>query len=391
MAARSTTRHTAAPSGAGYIFQLERALYHLGQAAADSLVAVEHIDDVAVLKAGKAAIVEQDKHSVRPDAQSLGDRSYALWRTLQIWLNQHIESTTCKRYLLVTNKAVSTPVARMLEGVASGKSKPTEVVKVLREADRPKSKGKKSSKLQSIIDDVLGWSDEALCGLIARVEIVHDDCGAEMRTQMANGLGIDPRVDYDIILDALLGWMTRTLQQAWRAQLPGLISRSACVRQCREIERLHARRRLLPRPARDVPVDAIDRTRAMARPFVHHLSRIQACEEDILQAVEHFIMFNTEKYRLAHEGEIVDREWRDRGDRLKQRWRNIVRSSRLEHPGWGPRQLGQRILVESTYQHLEPLGDLPCYELYMTSGHYHRLADEDEVWWDPTYQPERGR
>ncbi|WP_425523289.1 ABC-three component system protein [Microvirga terrestris] len=170
-----------------------------------------------------------------------------------------------------------------------------------------------------------------------------------------------------------------------------MISRDACVRQCREIERLQARQRFLPRPARDLPIGNVDRDRALTRPFVEHLSRTDAEEDDIFQAVEHFIQFNVEKHRLALEGEIADREWRDRGDRLRQRWKNIARSTRLDYRGQPPQEIGKRILAQATYQHLEPLGGETCNELYMTSGHYHRLADDDEVWWDPTYQSQEAK
>ena len=43
-------------------------------------------------------------------------------------------------------------------------------------------------------------------------------------------------------------------------------------------------------------------------------------------------------------------------------------------------------MSEATYFHCEPLGGQSCSEIYMTSGHYHRLADDDEVWWHPTYR-----
>ena len=53
-----------------------------------------------------------------------------------------------------------------------------------------------------------------------------------------------------------------------------------------------------------------------------------------------------------------------------------------------PTEIGQAVLADATYDHQEPLDGQPCGELYMTSGHYHRLADENQVWWDPNYSPE---
>ncbi len=387
MAVPSKLNNTAAPQLVGYILQLERALYHLGRAAAGVSVAVEYVDDVALTRDGKVILQEQDKNSVRPGTEILGDRSKALWRTLQIWLTQRQEGVFCERYLLVSNLPVTSRVANLMKGVAEKSCQTSDVVAALRSAGKLKSK----SKIQEIIDDVLGNADVLLMELIARIEIVDQFDPENSRSEIANGLAMDPRADQGLILDALLGWLTRTLRDSWQDQRPGIISREACIRQCREIEAQQARQRFLPRPARDVRVGDVDRNRALTRPFVEHLSRIEAGEEDVFQAVEHFIQFNVEKHRLADEGEVADREWSDRSDRLRQRWRNIARSEQREHQSSSRQELGRRILERSTYDHLEPLGGYPCGELYMTAGHYHRLADDDEVWWDPSYRPQGAR
>ena len=187
--------------------------------------------------------------------------------------------------------------------------------------------------MQLIIDDVLSRSDDDLADLVSRIEIVEVTNERSDQDELANALGLDPRLDPSVTLDALLGWVTKTLQGAWRSQQPGVISRAACLAQRREIENALARRRLLPKPAREVPVAQQDRARAMTRPFVHHLSRVEAEEDDLLQAVDHFIQFNIEKHRLASDGEIADSEWEDRGERLRQRWVNIARQAKERFQG----------------------------------------------------------
>lgn len=376
--------NTAAPQASGYILQLERALHHLATAKARAWVAVEHLDDVSVTKDGKVLVLEQDKSSTVSSRDILGDRSKALWRTLQIWSSQRFaeESLPCERYLLVTSHASSAPIADLLRQMMRKEIEAPGVVAALRRAG---GRGAKNTQIQKIVDDVLKFTDEQLSELVGRVELVENP--QVDRNELANGFAIDSRADADAILDGLLGWLTRTMRAAWQDQQPGMISREACVRQCRELEATQARRRFLPRPARDVAVADTERQSALVRPFVEHLSRIEAGDEDVYQAVEHFIQFNVEKHRLAAEGEIPDHEWGDRGDRLKHRWRNLMRASRREAPAARPQEVGLRVLERSTYEHLEPLSGEACAELYMTAGHYHRLADEDEVWWDPLFKP----
>jgi hypothetical protein len=136
-------------------------------------------------------------------------------------------------------------------------------------------------------------------------------------------------------------------------------------------------------------VSDADRAGALSRTFVEHLGRIDAEDDDIIDAVDHFLKFSVEKHRLVVEGEVADREWSDRGERLRTRWRTLMRRRAREMKPKSPAEIGQTVLADATYNHHEPLDGQPCGELYMTSGHYHRLADENEVWWDPTYTPER--
>ncbi len=377
------TDHTAAPQASGYLLQLERALFHLSQADHDVTIAVERFDDVAQLKNGLPVVQEQDKNSVKNRTDLLGDRSTALWRTLQIWMQQYRDTGLfCDRYLLVTNVRIEDGVASMWKRNADTTATPAHIVEALRTISKTKSK----AKIVKTMQDVVSADDSVLTMLASRIELIDGFTLASARQEMINGFALHPGLDQQQILDFLLGWMTRVLKEAWDMGQPGLISRLACIRQCREIEASLARQRFLPRAARDVLIAVNERNRALARPFAEHLRRIEADDDDLLQAVEHFVQFNIEKHRLSADGDVADREWQDRGDRLITRWRNIVKNTRRVHRDLRPVEVGQRIMSEATYFHCEPLGGQSCSEIYMTSGHYHRLADDDEVWWHPTYR-----
>jgi hypothetical protein len=209
------------------------------------------------------------------------------------------------------------------------------------------------------------------------------------RSEIANGFGIDPTVDREQVLDGLRGWFHSVLSNAWDKGMPAIVTRRACLTQCRKIERLLVRSQLLPRPASDLTVGPGDVARTRGRPFVEHLGRIEADADEVLEAIEHFVRFNVEKDRLAREGEIPAREWADRGNRLKQRWTQERRRVGVEHGSRTRVERGKLILAATTYNHHEALSGQACHELYMTSGHYHRLADDDLVWWDPDYKSTR--
>jgi hypothetical protein len=162
---------TAGPQSAGYILQLDRALHHLATAtSADDVIAVEHFDDVAVLRDGKLVIAEQDKNTSNPSTKILSDRSRALWRTLQIWLQlrETAEGKNCNRHLLFVNQWMPTSLATLLRDRVAQATPTTAVIASLRAAGAKPGK----AKIDILIADVLTRDDAALSALVEAIEIV---------------------------------------------------------------------------------------------------------------------------------------------------------------------------------------------------------------------------
>jgi hypothetical protein len=383
----SKNENTAPAQAAGYILQLDRALHHLALAAhGDIVVAVEHVDDIATIQDGKVILVEQDKSTSRPAVQLLANRSRAFWRTLQIWL-RHREGPDgqyVERRLFFVNRWVSSPIAILLKERTKKTIEVVDVVKAMREIGAKRSR----SKIQDIIDDVLSRSDEQLATLVRTIEIVEADDPVSERSKLANGLGLNPRADANDILDGLLGWLTTKVRTEWSEGRLGVITRRQLLIQSHALQDKQAKCRFLPRPSADIVVSEQARKGALARNFVEHLGRISAEREDVVQAVDHFLKFSIEKHRLVRAGDVPDAEWRNRSNRLRERWGNLMRRKKRELAGSTSAAIGQTVLADTTYEYRESLDGQMCDELYMTSGHYHRLAEEDEVWWDPDFLTE---
>lgn len=368
--------------------QLDRALHHLAVAdRGDASVAVEHFDDVAVIRDGKLVVSEQDKHSTRVASIILGDRSPALWRTLQIWLRlrESPEGSHCERHLFFVNHWVDAPIAGLLKDRRGKSIDPAIILEALRNAGLKKT----GAKIEEVIADVLTRSDDSLLKLIATIEVVVAGGHSAERAIIANGLGLDPRADKDDILDGLLGWLTTKVRIDWAERRPALISRREILIHARTLEDRQRKSSFLPRASADIAISDEERQGALTRNFVEHLSRITAEPEDVVQAIDHFLKFSIEKHRLVRAGDVPINEWAHRSERLRERWRNIFRRRRREMSGAPVGQVGQAILADVTYEHRESIDGQPCDEIYMTSGNYHRLAEGDEVWWDPEFTPRR--
>lgn len=377
--------NTAGPQSAGYILQLDRALYHLATATSvEDVVAVEHFDDVAVLRDGRLIIAEQDKNTSNALSKVLSNRSRALWRTLQIWLQlrEMPEGEGCKRHLLFVNQWVATPLATLLRDRVTQATPTPEIVAALRAAGAKPGK----AKIDILIADVLARDDAALSKLVEAIEIVEADEPATAQTILANGLALHPRADADAIIYGLLGWLTTKVRTDWSEGRPALISRKEVLIQSHGLQDVQKKSRFLPRASSDVPVSADERERALARNFVEHLGKISAEQEDIVQAIDHFLKFSMEKHRLVKGGDVPLAEWTNRSNRLQERWRNIMRRRSREMTSASQSKIGLAVLADTTYDHRESLDGYPCDELYMTSGNYHRLAEGDDVWWDPGFK-----
>lgn len=387
LAARSN--HSAAAMVSGVVLQFERALFHLAAAGAGKSVAVECVDDVSRHREGKTVAQEQDKHTITRSNAVLGDRSTDLWRTLQIWV-QGIRDTDqpSTRYLLVTNASPKGAIVDAMRRPAHDAERSAAIISALRAAGRLRkssSADSTPSKIQIIIDDVLSASEPLLLDLVDRIELVEHYDSAAQRPNIAARLGVHPDVDSDIILDAVMGWIVDRLKSAWQSKVAGIIAKDECLRYVRETEARQIRRRWIPRPPREIPVQEHEVESARGRAFVDQIVRIDLEEDEILQAIEHWVQFNAERHRLALTGDIPAEEWEDRAERLRQRWRFIDRQAARSHKDATPVDRGYHVYSQTTYHHHEDLGGNPCRELYMTTGHYHRLADDAQVRWHPEY------
>ncbi|MFC3443911.1 ABC-three component system protein [Sphingobium rhizovicinum] len=382
--------HSAAPMVSGVILQFERALYHLAMAADGESVAVEQVDDVSRHKAGATVEQEQNKKTLTRKNSILGDRSLDLWRTLQIWVQGIREtSTPSARYLLVTNAKPGGTIAEAIRRPADV-TRNAAIVAALKAAGRLRrtdgSDIRSTSKIQTIIDDVLSTDDDTLLDLAARTELVENYDSAAARPGIAARLGLHPDVDRDVVLDATMGWIVNCLKLAWDSKQSGTISKEDCLRYVRGVEARQIRRRWLPRPPRELPVAENVIANARGKAFVHQLERIELDNDEIVQGIEHWVRFNTERHRLALSGDIPDEEWGDRAERLRLRWENIDRLAARTHRNVSAVDRGYHVYSQTTYNHRENLGGNNCDELYMTAGHYHRLADDERVRWHPDYK-----
>jgi hypothetical protein len=172
----------------------------------------------------------------------------------------------------------------------------------------------------------------------------------------------------------------------WEKREPAWVTRKSFTNQRQAIIEQLRRKVIVERAARLIQVSDEAKNNARLSRFVEHLSLIECCDDDVDRAIEDFIRFGAEAYRLSVEGDIPEDEWIFRGDRLQRRWQRILRQQTRSQGDAVDTQIGENIYRETVDAgHLEPLADESTHEEYLTAGHYHRLANADQVWWHPKY------
>lgn len=385
----AATSHQAPESAAGFIYQLDRALFWLATCDdQNARVGVETDDDVAVRTDAGLYLVEQDKLSFQDRDQPFQDRGRGLWKSLLIWLGAKLDDTT--QLHLVTNR----PVPSASLAAAMGRPEKTSAdiascIARLRAAGTQPTEG-----LESVVRRVCDQSDDRLADVVRRIVLSDATAAVEggaLRSRIVAALHIPGHADADRVVQALFGWMRDVLMAAWRERLPGWISRSAFDRQLDAILRDQRADRTRERATALVPVRAADRAAARGRLFVERLVELDLADDDVILSIDNYVRFSAESLRLNGEGEIVEDEWTGFFSQLSERWSIIRRRHHRNRGDAADAGLGESIFRETAdTDYAAPLAGRPTTHFYFTSGGYHRLADEDQIWWHPKHDGRRG-
>lgn len=376
------TDHGAAGSTAGVLFQLDRALYWLAACSEKGAVCVEVDDDVSV-EEPSGAIWEQDKYSLQGKGQPFQDRNINLWKTLLIWLKAARGGALEDVELhLVTNRPV--PAGCLARRIAAAKTK-DEVAGCI--DDIRGIAADASDTLEKHSGAVVAHSDEELGLVIERVRLFDGTYGVDagLREKTRSLLHLSPDSSQDELVQALLGWLHDTLRDLWRRNEPGRIARVDFDRQLEALRSAGRSERRRERAARLVPVSDEEKSQHRGRPFVERLIEIDVEDNEVDRALEDFLRFLSERFRMAKRGDIVKEEWEDLFDELRDRWEMIMGRHRRNAAGADAKQTGQNVYFDTTQDpdYRGTLAGVRTTHAYFTRGCYHRLADASWVHWLP--------
>ncbi len=379
-------QHSAPGSNAAFIYQFERALLWLARSPAGFLIGVETDDDVAIRGVSGSQVLEQDKHSIRDNAEPFGNRSKDLWNTLAIWveaLNSGEVAAKTTRFLMVTNKILPECIARNISRAQSEEQINGCVADLEAVAIEPLKSIAAFTGLVLRPDSRI-----SLKSLIKHCELIDASAGVALRRDIIAHLQLPEWClsESDSITDELLGWLHRTALDAWQKGMPAWIPRDHFVNQFHAV--IDRRKREIRRERAEnlIPITDEKVGQEKGRPYVKQIYLITDDDSIVDNAIREFVRCSMEKMRLSAEGNITDDDWQAFETTLQSRWEKIrARIIRMSHSGQKEEDVGFEIFAETTEGHREKLAGNDTEQVYLTSGTYHRLADRIRLGWHPRF------
>lgn len=372
-------KYTASGSAAGYLFQPEVALKMLSEADADAEIAIEADDDVAERIDDSTTQRAQLKHQIEPHS-AFTDSSQALWKTLSIWIeaavNGEFDASQCK-LLLVTNGRVSNCFIRKVVESRSKKDRKTLVDQMLNRTF--------SETVEPYVKVVRKHNRRIVHKVFDCIQIVdsHTLNKATYKNRTMANLQLTLTEEHDYVYQGLLGWIHANTIEMWRQKRPAWISKKNFSNHYQTLLRRLSLYKKIGLPAHLISVSSTARDSEINRLYVQQLRAVKADEETISDAILDFVRCNTERARLAMEGDATADDWIEFDSSLTRYWSKKEKVSRLS-PQKTQEETGIALYFEMLLHEAE-IGGLKMQQ-YLTHGTFHRLSNNLDVGWHPRYR-----
>ena len=213
---------------AGYLFQFEKALLMLSSLESlTDVVSIEKLDDIAIQDENDVVICTvQSKHSIASAGTTFEDTSYALWRTLQIWINKYELGIFNKKTIFIcsTNQKIreTSLLYKLCNTNFENAISEIQAIKSLQEnklveiAHDEKSSGTTIKKVLKLIDYALSKKD-ILQKISENIKLEDEESvKSKFLSKLHLGSTDIQDIQKDNIYHTFYGWMLSSSVAKWR-------------------------------------------------------------------------------------------------------------------------------------------------------------------------------
>lgn len=221
---------------AGYLFQFERALLLLaGLDNKKDYISIESVDDIAKHnEKGTVILTEQAKHSISNSGTTFQDTSYALWRTIEIWIGKLEKNILNDKTVFVcsTNKVIAkTSLLYKIktEPIDSVISQINDLLVIQKEKLKKSGKTDKPTIKENIKLIEYALSKESLFRIIQKNIQIEDNQNIKEHFFTKLHLTADKITDAqrEAIFDSFYGWISNGSKAKWNNSLDATFSKNS--------------------------------------------------------------------------------------------------------------------------------------------------------------------
>lgn len=395
---------------AGYLFQPDRALFHLsGLSSRKHSVSIEFTDDVSVLDEMHSVILtEQDKHSIAQSNCVYSNGSKDLWRTLEIWLEKielGILDPLRHDFICCTNKQI--PKNYLIIKINNCNDDDDEArsifdklkaiqIKKKNDIEKSEKKIKTSSVLSKIMDNVIS-KEKDLISLIKAIKLKDDVNLDKLNDDILNNVNIPADHPHKLnILLQLKGWISERCKLLINSRTPVILSKEDLnnfLIECLDKYKLSNIAFTAKSQIREA-ISEGDILGLMSNTFVEQLNMIQHrnIKKIILDAIIDFLCYQKEILRIATLSNITAKDFEDFEAINKKRWENVfdryITKELTDYTAEELNSFAYKIYDEvlSINVKFKDLYKIPISSDYFKNGNYHTLAEKLEIGWHPDWE-----
>jgi hypothetical protein len=379
----TTTNHSAPGQALGYYFQLERALSWLSKSPTGSVVGIETEDDVAVLLLSGQKILEQDKSSV--DSYPFIPSKKDLWKTLNIWLGGikaddiDVNQTT---FYLVTNKTNTSSIANVIGEAIDDDAVDKAYDQLIALAD-----AQNGEEVLKHITLFKTYTPTEVKKLIKKIKYEDGDgvFGETLRSAVIGDLQLDIDEYTDGVVDEILGWLFKSVTEAWRKNVPAKINRDDFIRH--KNKAIQSRKTLIINKLiyeiGDLTSEHYEAEQSNV--YVQQLKLINKAERDIKNAIFECLASVYARTILPEKGYLTETELKEFDENLRTHWKNTFDKTAALYSHLPEENVGIAIFADTMNNQVK-LNGFDGVNAKLNSGSLHTMADNKTVGWHPKYE-----
>lgn len=373
----------------GYSLQPTRLLDLALDSPPGTLLSLEVFEDVGAESASGEHLASQTKSGLVKNP--ISDHALDLWKTFSNWLTAveegrlPLHKTIFEIYLAKRHRG------SIAETFHNAKSQ--EEVQAALQAARialwgipPKFEKRKALKgpIKEFSDHFLDTSNTSAAGIVERFQIAVStkDPLRDLRPRVASKW-LRPE-SVDIVIQHAHGWIKESLESLLLLRKPAVLSVDAFNAEMTAFLPRCDFRQILVSMAGRANATADEIAAEQVRLYVQQLELIEYLDEDIIEAINHFLRASAERVAWSNAGIVHEQSFDEFECALKEYWRNTKRTQKITLRSLSQVECGQLLLAECYKCQLKLQGlEVPSF---FVPGSFHALAEDAVLGWHPEYE-----